>query len=90
MVHARTMRLLRGLSGAVTAAIVILAIVAIFGQIWFSPGPGLVAILGQVIAAVIAVLLQRIADRRPNSLVIVAAIANIAILLNTLWLWWWR
>lgn len=84
---------LRGASGAVTASLVILLLVVIASQIFFqlqgSPGLGWPTAGGHAVAAVLAVLLQRAADRRAG---VVSALACLAVLADaalTLWLYWW-
>ncbi|QUQ69031.1 hypothetical protein [Kutzneria sp. CA-103260] len=84
---------LRGASGAVAACVVILLLAVLASQIFFQlqgyPGLGWPAVAGHAVAAVIAVLLQRAADRRAG---VVSALACLAVLLDaaaTLWLFWW-
>ena len=84
---------LRGASGVVAASLVILLLVVIGAQIFFQlqgyPGLGWLAVGGHVLAAAIAVLLQRVADRRTG---VVSALASLAVILDaaiTFWLYWW-
>jgi hypothetical protein len=84
---------LRGASGVVAASLVILLLAVIGAQIFFQlqgyPGLGWLAVGGHALAAVIAVLLQRVADRRTG---IVSALASLAVILDaalTFWLYWW-
>jgi hypothetical protein len=84
---------LRGASGVVAASLVILLLVVIGAQIFFQlqgyPGLGWLAVGGHALAAAIAVLLQRVADRRTG---IVSALASLAVILDaalTFWLYWW-
>jgi len=84
---------LRGASGAVAACVVILLLVVLVSQIFFQlqgyPGLGWLAVGAHAVAAAIAVLLQRAADRRTG---VVSALASLAVLLDAalmLWLYWW-
>ncbi|GGP61053.1 hypothetical protein GCM10010185_36940 [Saccharothrix coeruleofusca] len=89
----RLARVWRGLSGAFAAGLVLLALVMIGVQVYAGtrdlPGPGLDVVLGHVLAAVIAVVAQLLADRRRGwpaaalSLLVVVAGAV------ALWLFWW-
>jgi hypothetical protein len=85
---------LRGLSGALAAALVLLALVVIGAgalAIWRQyPGPGTVELGGHGLAAVLAVLSQRFADRHRGPRSALAALGVIALAGATLWLWWWR
>ncbi|MFI9386160.1 hypothetical protein [Kutzneria sp. NPDC052558] len=84
---------LRGASGAVAACVAILLLVVLASQIFFQlqgyPGLGWPAVGAHLLAAAIAVLLQRVADRRTG---VVSALASLAVLLTaaaTFWLLWW-
>ena len=84
---------LRGFSGAVAACLVILLLVVLASQIFFqiqgSPGLGWPAVGAHALAAAVAVLLQRAADRRGGGL---SALASLAVILDaalTFWLFWW-
>ena len=85
---------LRGASGALAACLVILFLVTLGSQIFFQlqgyPGLGWLDVAAHALAAAIAVLLQRVADRRTG---VVSALASLAVLLDvaaTLWLYWWN
>lgn len=84
---------LRGASGALAACLVILLLVVLASQIFFqlqgSPGLGWLAVAGHALAAAVAVLLQRFADRRGGA---ISALASLAVLLDaaaTFWFYWW-
>jgi hypothetical protein len=85
---------LRGFSGAITAALLLLALFVIAASVIAAqrgyPGPGLLELCGHSVAAVLAVLLQRFADRRRGALAWLSALAVIVVAGATLWLWWWR
>lgn len=85
--------LLRGLSGSVAAAVVLLAVVVIAAQLLAASeswaGPGWLAVGGHVLAAVFAVLLQRFADHRTGAAAWAAGLSVFAVAFAALWLWWW-
>lgn len=84
---------LRGASGAVAACLVILLLVVLASQIFFQlqgyPGFGWAAVGGHALAAAIAVLLQRTADRRAGGVSVLASLAVLVDAAVTLWLFWW-
>lgn len=96
----RRRTLVGGLTGVLTAATVIVALVAIGAQALSSvlgkPGPGLLDVIGQAVLAVLAVLAQRGVDRRRGArrgwsavLVLVFAGASFGVFWVTwLWLFW--
>lgn len=87
------MRLLRGLSGSLAAGLVVLAV--LLGVVhWLSgpdtvPGPGVGALVGHWVGAIVAVALQWFADRRRGVKSGVAALAVLAVVVAVLWTWWW-
>ncbi len=70
-----------------------LAIVVLVFQVlaWIRdmPGPGATMVGGHLGAAVLAVLVQRVADRNRGWLAGLAAVAVVAITGVTMWLLWW-
>ncbi|MFL6142358.1 MAG: hypothetical protein ACJ72N_10900 [Labedaea sp.] len=72
--------------GALAAVVLGLQIVA-----WLSgvPGPGPLAVAGQLAAAALAVLIQRLADRRRGWARAAAVLGVLAIAGLALWLFWW-
>lgn len=89
----RAIRLLRGLSGALAAGLVVLAVLLGVAQ-WLSgpdtvPGPGIGALVGHWVGAIVAVVLQWVADRRRGVGAVVAALAVLAVVVAVLWTWWW-
>lgn len=85
--------LLRGFSGSLAAGAVVLALGLIGFQIWASGrglvGPGLPDVISQSLAAVLAVGLQRSADRDPGGRGAAASVGAIAVVLGSVWFWWW-
>jgi hypothetical protein len=82
---------LRGLSGVVTAGLVVLAGAVVGASILAGdrPGPGAGAITGHIAVAVLAVILQVVAERRRGAGAILAALATLPLAAATLWFWWW-
>ncbi|MBE9375712.1 hypothetical protein IQ251_14760 [Saccharopolyspora sp. HNM0983] len=84
---------MRGLSGTLAAGAVVLALGLIGFQIWGSgrgiPGPGLPDVIAQSAVAVLAVGLQRFADRHPDRSGALAATGTAALVLGSVWFWWW-
>jgi hypothetical protein len=83
----------RGVSGVVAACLVILFLVVLASQIFFQlqgyPGSGWGAVAVHALAAAIAVVLQRVADRRTGAVSALASLAVLADAALTLWLYWW-
>ncbi len=90
----RALRLLRGLSGALAAGLVVLAVV-LGVAVWLSgpdtvPGPGAGVVTGHGVGAAIAVGLQWVADRSRGGRAAVAAQAVLAVVVAVLWVYWWH
>jgi hypothetical protein len=83
----------RGLTGALAAGLVLLALgvlgVQIYAYTQHLPGPGGVAVTGHLVAAVLAVVCQRIADRSSGWRSALGVLAVLVITSATLWLFWW-
>lgn len=83
----------REVAGALAVGLSVLAIVILVFQIlaWVRgvPGPGATMVGGHLGAAVLAVLVQRVADRNGGLLAGVAAVGVVAITAVTMWLLWW-
>lgn len=87
-------RTLRALSGAVAAGLVLLTLVVVVvgiigGQRGF-PGPGAVSIGVHIAGSVLALLCQRVADRRRNFAAPLASLLVLAIAAGVLWTQWWN
>ncbi|CRK61754.1 hypothetical protein [Alloactinosynnema sp. L-07] len=80
------------MSGALSLGMCVLALVVIGIQIlaWTKgmPGPGVLIVLGHVTAAVSAVLLQRIADRRAGRRGLAPVFLVIALTAASVWTFW--
>jgi hypothetical protein len=83
----------RELAGALAVGLSVLAVVVLVFQVlaWIRgvPGPGAMMVVGHLGAAVLAVAVQRVADRTSGATAAVAAIAVAAITGATMWLLWW-
>lgn len=85
--------LLRGLSGAITAGLVVLAVVVagaqyLGGQRGF-PGPGTVSVAAHIGAAVVAIVLQHFADHRKRVTAVVSSLLVFVVTGVLLWTQWW-
>ncbi len=86
-------RAARGLSGLLAGGLVVLAIVVCVAQ-WLAgtsgrPGPGMPAVVGHVVAALAAVVLQLMADRFRAPLAALASGSVLMIAAGVLWFGWW-
>jgi len=83
----------RELAGALAVGLSVLAIVVLVFQVlaWGRAvqGPGATMVFGHLGAAVVAVLVQRVADRADGRVATLAALGVVAITGATLWLLWW-
>ena len=82
----------RGFTGSLTAGLVVLAIgvLAVAGICLFTgaPGPGATLLIGHPVAAVLALLAQRVADRRNGPAAVGAGIAVALFTVSALTLFW--
>ncbi len=88
------LRVLRGLSGALAVGLVVLTLVLAVAQ-WLSgpvtvSGPGTGQLVGHGAGALIALLLQRAADRSRGGRAVAASLAVLSVVGAVLWFWWWR
>jgi predicted permease len=83
----------RGLTGALAAGLVVLALVVlgsgVLALITGTPGPAVFMLVGHPVAAALALVAQRFVDTRRRRVAGVAAVAVLAITAATLWLFWW-
>lgn len=85
--------MLRGLSGAVTAGLVVLAVVVAGAQYLGLergfPGPGAVSVAVHIVAALAAVAVQHFADHRRRMASVSASLVVFAVAAAVLWTQWW-
>ncbi|MFL6121142.1 hypothetical protein [Actinophytocola sp.] len=83
----------RELSGALAIGMSVLAVVVLVFQVlaWGRgvPGPGMWTVVGHVVAAALAVFVQRFADRLPGWPAALAVLGVVAVSGAALWLFWW-
>jgi hypothetical protein len=83
----------RELAGALAVGLSVLAIVIVVFQVlaWVRgvPGPGATMVFGHLGAAVLAVLVQRVADKATGMVAGLAALGVVVITGATMWLLWW-
>ncbi|MGH3935193.1 MAG: hypothetical protein ACRDS1_09490 [Pseudonocardiaceae bacterium] len=83
----------RGLSGLLAGGLVGLAIVVCAAQ-WLGgtlgrPGPGMAEVVGHVVAALAAVVLQMVADRLRGPSAALASGSVLVVAAGVLWFGWW-
>ncbi len=82
----------RGLTGSLAAGLAVLAVgvlvVAGICLITGAPGPGLLLAVGHPVAAVLALAVQRVADRRNGPIALVAGLGVVAITAAALTFFW--
>jgi hypothetical protein len=88
-----SVRVLRGLSGVLAGGLVALAIVVCVAQ-WLSstsgrPGPGMATVVGHVGAALVAVVLQLVADQSRGRRAALASWSVLLLAVGVLWFGWW-
>jgi hypothetical protein len=90
---ARRLGFWRELSGALAVGIAVLAAVVVVFQIlaWVGdmPGPGLPMVTGHLLAAALALFVQRSADRLGGWRGAITAGCVLAVAGVTLWVFWW-
>lgn len=83
----------RELSGALAVGMSVLAVVVVVFQVlaFFGsmPGPGALTVLGHIAAAVLAVFVQRYADRLTGWAAALSVLGVVAVSGAALWLFWW-
>lgn len=86
-------RALQALSGAITAGVVLLALVVIvtayLGPRRGFPGPGAVSVSAHVAAAVVVVVAQRFADHRRGPVALAGSVTVFFVTGLLLWTQWW-
>ncbi len=91
--RSRTARRWRGLTGSLAAGLVALAVLVLGAGLLCAfldvPGPGAAPMIAHPAAAVLALLAQRVADRKDGVLAGAAGLAVLMILAGALWTFWW-
>ncbi|KAA9155149.1 hypothetical protein FPZ12_030365 [Amycolatopsis acidicola] len=91
--HTRAGRLWRGFTGSLAAGLVLLAVIVLgAGLICLplaAPGPGAAYLIGHPVAAVLAMVAQRVADRRQGRVAGAAGFVVVLIAAAALSLFWW-
>lgn len=89
----RRARWWRGLTGSLAAGLAALAVIVLGAGLLCLlltvPGPGAAMLIGHPVAAAIALVAQRFADRRDGLVAGLAAAVVVADLAAALWLFWW-
>jgi hypothetical protein len=89
----KALRWFRGLTGSLTAGLVLLMLLELGAQalafVQHAPGPGVAVLLGHVAAAVIAVVAQWLADRGRSWVVLAAGLVVLVDTAAVLLLFWW-
>ncbi|GAA0538138.1 hypothetical protein GCM10011581_05060 [Saccharopolyspora subtropica] len=83
----------RTLTGALAAGSLVFAVGLVVVQFWTislgQQGPGVAAVISQLVTALAAVALQTVADRRRDAVGGAATLAAFALVIGSLWFWWW-
>ena len=83
----------RELSGALAVGMSVLAVVVVVFQVLAfirdMPGPGALTVFGHVVAAALAVFVQRYADRLTGWAAAASVLGVVAVSGAALWLFWW-
>ncbi|QUH00311.1 hypothetical protein HUO13_05300 [Saccharopolyspora erythraea] len=83
----------RGVSGALATGLLVLALFLVGVQYWATSigqqGPGVGAVVGHLVASVLALVLQAVADRRRDLTGGLATAGAYVVVLGALWFWWW-
>ncbi|HEX7302447.1 hypothetical protein [Lentzea sp.] len=91
--QSRTYGILRAVSGVLAVGLVLLALGNIGVQFYANsrdlPGPGTLSVVAHVVAAVVAVGLQIVADRYADWRAPVSSFAVLVAAGLTLWFFWW-
>ncbi|WP_410656224.1 hypothetical protein [Amycolatopsis sp. lyj-112] len=86
-------RLWRGLTGSLAAGMVVLAaivlVIAVICLFTGAPGPGSLMLIGHPVAAVLAMLAQRVADGRSGRVAGFAGLGVVVSVTAALSIFWW-
>lgn len=84
---------MRGFTGSLAVGLLALALALIGVQFWAThqgqEGPGIAAVIAHLVAAIVALTLQAIADRRRDLVGGLLTAGVFAITLGSIWFWWW-
>lgn len=85
--------MVRGLTGSLTAGLLVLTAMLVGVQLWATNnswmGPGMGAVVGHSVACVVALVAQTVADRRRDTVGGLSVFVVLAVVVGTLWYWWW-
>jgi predicted lipid-binding transport protein (Tim44 family) len=83
----------RGLTGSLAVGLVVLAVLVLGSEvlalIGTAPGPGVSAMVGHPLAAIVAMIAQRFADRRRGPAAAVAGLVVLGAVAAILVIFWW-
>lgn len=83
----------RGLAGCLTAGFVVLTLVLVGVDFWSAgngqQGPGPARLITHLAVSVLALALQRVADRRHDRVGGLATFGVIVSVVAAIWFWWW-
>lgn len=83
----------RGLAGCLTAGFVVLTLVLVGVDFWSAgngqQGPGTARLITHLVVSVLALALQRVADRRHDRVGGLATFGVIVSVVASIWFWWW-
>ncbi|GAA4841624.1 hypothetical protein [Saccharopolyspora rosea] len=84
---------LRGITGSLAAGSLVLGLALVGMQFWATAhgqeGPGLPAVIWQVVSGLVAVVLQAVSDRRRDTVGGWALVCVLVVVFGSLWFWWW-
>ncbi|ROS40073.1 hypothetical protein EDD35_2400 [Amycolatopsis thermoflava] len=91
--RSRPARWWRAFTGSLAAGLVALAVLVLGAGLLCAfldvPGPGATPMIAHPVAAVLALLVQRLADRKNGPVAGVAGLVVLAIVATALWTFWW-
>jgi hypothetical protein len=82
----------RGFTGSFAAGLMVFGVVLVGVQFWAARtgqgGPGMALVISHLVAGVVALMLQAVADRRADGVGALSALGSLAVVLGSLWFWW--
>lgn len=83
----------RSLTGSLAAGLLVFAVALVGVQFWATGkgqfGPGVGAVISHLVAAVAALLLQTVGERRRDVVGASCVFGALVLVLGCLWFWWW-